>query len=123
MGIQIWDYIIEMKKEFMLKKRQVYPLLREERKDIYEFILKKLRKEYIRLLKLPQTVSVFLIGEKNSKKHIVQNYYYLNKWTIKNNHPLSLILDIVENIDTKKVFTKSNLCWSYNNVQIKEEDE
>ena len=123
MGIQIWDYITEMKKEFMLKKRQVYPLLREERKDIYEFILKKLRKEYIRLLKLPQTVSVFLIGEKNSKKHIVQNYYYLNKWTIKNNHPLSLILDIVENIDTKKVFTKSNLCWSYNNVQIKEEDE
>jgi len=32
-------------------------------------------------------------------------------------------LDIVENIDTKKVFTKSNLCWSYNNVQIKKKDE
>ena len=56
---KIWDYVVEMKKKFMLRKRQVYPLLREERKDIYEFILKKLRKEYIRLLKLSQTVSVF----------------------------------------------------------------
>ena len=31
-------------------------------------------------------------------------------------------MDIVENIDTKKVFTKLDLCWRYNNVQIKEED-
>lgn len=35
---KIWDYVVEMKKKFMLRKRQVYPLLREERKDVYEFI-------------------------------------------------------------------------------------
>jgi len=82
-----------------------------------------LRKGYIRLLKSPQTAFVFFVERKNGKKHIVQDYHYLNKLTIKNNHSLSLILDIVENIGTKKVFTKSNLCWSYNNVHIKEEDE
>ena len=54
---------------------------------------------------------------------MVQDYYYLNKWTIKNNYSLSLISDIVENINTKKVFTKLDLCWSYNNIQIKEGDE
>jgi len=32
-------------------------------------------------------------------------------------------LDIVENIGTKKVFTKLDLQWKYNNVQIKEGDE
>jgi len=32
-------------------------------------------------------------------------------------------LDIVKNIDTKKVFTKLDLRWGYNNVWIKEEDE
>ena len=39
---------------------------------------------------------------------MVQDYRYLNKWTIKNNHPLSLILDIKENIGAKKVFTTTN---------------
>jgi len=32
-------------------------------------------------------------------------------------------LDILENIGTKKVFTKIDLRWGYNNVRIKEEDE
>ena len=54
---------------------------------------------------------------------MVQNYRYLNEWTIKNNYPLPLISDIIENIDTKKVFTKLDLQWRYNNVQIKERDE
>jgi len=32
---------------------------------------------------------------------MIQDYRYLNKWTSKNNYPLSLISDIVENIDMK----------------------
>jgi len=66
---------------------------------------------------------VFFVGKKNGKKQMVQDYRYLNKWTIKNNYPLPLILDIVENIGTKKVFTKMDLRWSYNNVWIKEGDK
>jgi len=42
---------------------------------------------------------------------------------IKNNYLLSLISDILENIGTKKVFTKMDLRWGYNNVRIKEGDE
>jgi len=26
-------------------------------------------------------------------------------------------------METRKVFTKMNLCWGYNNIQIKERDE
>ncbi len=50
---------------------------------------------------------------------MVQDYRYLNEWTIKNNYPLPLILDVLENIGTKKVFTKMNLRWGYNNIRIK----
>ena len=46
----------------------------------------------------------------------VQNYRYLNEWTVKNNYPLSLLLDIVKNISTKKVFIKIDLEWDYNNI-------
>ena len=41
----------------------------------------------------------------------------------KNNYPLPLILDIIKNIDTKKIFTKIDLKWGYNNVWIKERYE
>ena len=51
---------------------------------------------------------------------MVQDYWYLNEWTIKNNYPLPLISDIVENIGTKKVFTKIDLRQGYNNIWIKE---
>jgi len=78
---------------------------------MHDFIKKQLRKEYIRPLKSPQIVSVFFLEKKDNKKRIVQNYRYLNEWSIKNNYPLSLISDIVENISTKKEFIKLNLRW------------
>jgi len=66
---------------------------------------------------------VFFIGKKDRKKQMIQDYRYLNKWTIKNNYPLPLISDILENIGTKRVFTKIDLRWGYNNVRIKKGDE
>ena len=42
---------------------------------------------------------------------------------IRNNYPLLLISDVLENIRTKKVFTKMDLRWGYNNIRIKEGDE
>ena len=112
-----------MKEGFVLRKGKIYPLSREERGEVHEFMEKQLRKGYIRPSKSPQMMPVFFVGKKDDTKGIVQNYRYLNEWTVKDNHPLPLILDIVENIGTKKVFTKLDLQWEYNNVQIKEGDE
>ena len=44
---KVWDYTIEMKKGFMPKKGKVYPLSREEREKVREFVIKQLRKRYI----------------------------------------------------------------------------
>jgi len=65
---KMWDHIIDMKKEFVLRKGKVYPLSREEREEVWKFIDEQLRKEYIRLLKLPQTALVFFVRKKNSRK-------------------------------------------------------
>jgi len=43
------------------------------------------------------------------EKKKVQDHWYLNKWIIKNNYLLPLISDIIENIGTKKIFTKLDL--------------
>ena len=120
---KVWDHAIDMKEGFIPRKGKVYLLSREEREEVREFIQEQLRKGYIQPSKSPQMALVFFVEKKDSKKQIVQDYRYLNKWTIKNNYPLPLISDIVENIGMKKVFTKMDLRWGYNNVWIKEGDE
>ena len=67
-----------------------------------------MRKEYIWLSKSLQTAPVFFVENKNEKKRMVQDYWYLNEWTVKNNYPLPLILYIIKNIRTK-VFIKLDL--------------
>jgi len=98
-----------LKKRFIPRKEKFYLLSREEREEVREFIQKQTRKGYIQPSKLLQTVLVFFVGKKDKKKRIVQDYWYLNEWIVKNNYPLPLILDIIENIGTKKVFTKLDL--------------
>ena len=120
---KVWDHVIDVKEGFVLRKGKVYLLSREEREEVREFIKEQLRKGYIRPSKSLQTAPVFFVGKKDGKKQMVQNYRYLNEWTIKNNYPLPLILDVLENIGTKKIFTKIDLRWGYNNVRIKEGDE
>ena len=51
------------------------------------------------------------------------NYHNLNNQTVKNNYPLLLITDLIDNMGSKKVFTKIDLRWGFNNVRIKEGDE
>jgi len=45
---KLWNYAINIKEEFVLRKRKMYSLLREKREKVYELILEQLRKEYIR---------------------------------------------------------------------------
>ena len=42
---------------------------------------------------------------------------------IKNRYPLPLIVDVLDGVRKRKVFTKLDLRWEYNNIRIKERDE
>ena len=54
---------------------------------------------------------------------MVIDYRRLNKQAVKNNYLLPLITDLVDSMGNKRVFTKMDLQWGYNNVRIKEGDE
>ena len=112
-----------MKEGFVPRKGKVYLLSREEREEVREFVREQLRKGYIWPSKSLQMAPVFFVGKKDGRKRMVQDYRYLNEWTIRNNYPLPLISDVLENIRTKKVFTKMDLRWGYNNVRIKKGDK
>ena len=54
---------------------------------------------------------------------MVQDYCYLNKHMVKNNYPLPLISQLIDKLKGAKMFTKMDLQWEYNNIQIKKGDK
>jgi len=106
---KLWDHAINLKEDFVLRKGRTYLMSRQEKEEIREFVEEQLRKEYIRPSKSPQTSPVFFVGKKNGKKRMVQDYQYLNKEIVKDNYPLPLILDLINTMGTKRVFTKMDL--------------
>ena len=120
---KVWDHAIDLQNNFRASKARVYPLSRNEKEEVQKFVNEHLKKEYIKPSKSPQILPVFFVGKKNRGKHMVMDYRRLNKQTIKNNYPLPLITDLVDSMGNKRVFTKTDLWWGYNNMRIKKEDE
>ena len=66
-----WNYTINLREDFVLRKRRTYLISREEKEKVREFMEEQLRKGYIRPLKLPQTLPIFFVEKKNKKKRII----------------------------------------------------
>ena len=98
---KIWDHAIDLKKIFKPKKRRIYPLSRNKRKEVQNFIEDQLRKGYIRPSKSSQMLPVFFIKKKDRGKRIIMDYYNLNDQIVKNNYSLLLIMDLIDNMGSK----------------------
>jgi len=120
---KVWDHAIDLNETFKPQKGRIYPLSKNEREEVQNFVKDQLRKGYIRLSKSPQTSPVFFVRKKDRSKQMVMDYHNLNDQTVKNNYSLPLITDLIDNMRSKKVFTKMDLRWGFNNVRIKEGDE
>ena len=106
---KVWDHAINMKEEFKARKAKVYLLSRNERDKVQKFVDEYLKKGYIRPSKSEQTSPVFFVGKKGGGKCMVMDYCKLNRQTVKNNYPLPLITELVDNMGSKRVFTKMDL--------------
>jgi hypothetical protein len=89
---------------------------------------KKFLKGNLRLQRICRSNSLyasgfFFIKKKDGKFRPVQDYRNLNKWTIPNKYPLPLISDLIHDIADKKLFSKFDIRWGYNNVRIKKGDK
>jgi len=106
---KIWDHAIDLKEIFKPWKGRIYSLSKSEREEVQNFVDDQLRKRYIRPSKSPQTLPVFFVSKKDGSKRMVMDYHNLNEQTIKNNYPLPLITDLIDNMGSKKVFMKMDL--------------
>ena len=88
-----------------------------------QFITESLAKGYITNSKSPYALALFYWKKKdgNGKLHPIMDYHILNQWTVHDNY-LPLINNIINHFQGKTLFSKFDICWGYNNIQIEEED-
>ena len=86
---------------FKPRKGRIYPLSKNKREEVQKFVEDQLRKGYIRPSKSPQILLVFFVSKKNGGKRMIMDYHNLNNQIMKNNYPLLLIIDLIDNIGSK----------------------
>jgi hypothetical protein len=79
-------------------------------------------KGYIRESKSPYASPMFYQAKQDGKLQPIINYQALNTLTVQGIYPLPLIGSIIDRLQGKSLFSKVDLRWGFNNIQIKEED-
>lgn len=72
---------------------------------------------------LRQKFRILLVKKKDGRLRPVQDYRKLNAVTVKNTYSLPLILEIIAKLRHARVFTKMDVRWGFNNIQIREGDK
>ena len=116
---QIWDHKINLKPDIKSKRIPPYSLNPKEMKMAQEFINESLAKGYIVESKSSMASPLFFIGKKDGTARPCQDYQQLNDGTIKDAFPVLNIQNLLQDLKGAKFFTKLDIQWGYNNVQIK----
>ena len=75
---------------------KVYPMPRHENGALDKFLHEQRESNYIRPSKSPYAAPLFFVGKKDGDLRPVQDYRVLNSYTVKNNHPLPLISELID---------------------------
>ena len=112
-----------MKDTFISKSSKTYNLTPQEQVELDKFLKEKLEKGYIRPSQSPMASPFFFVDKKDRKLWPCQDYWYLNKHTVKNAYPLPLISKLLDKLKGACFFTKLDVQWGYNNIQIWDRDQ
>jgi hypothetical protein len=93
---QSWDHKIETKPDYEPRGCKIYPMSPTEQNSLDNWIKEMEDLKYIRRSNSPQA-SPYFVGKKNGKSRPVQDYQYINEWTIKNTYPIPLISEKLTN--------------------------
>jgi hypothetical protein len=102
---------------------KIYRKTEAELKALKEYIDKNLAKGYIIETNSPYASPIFFCAKKDGKLCPIVDYRVLNAWTVQDVYLLPLIGSIIDQLQGKRIFTKADLRWGFNNICIKEEDQ
>jgi Reverse transcriptase (RNA-dependent DNA polymerase) len=119
-----WDHTIKLKPGALAAlSGKLIPLSQVEQEELWKFVKEHTARGTIQPLKSPYKAYFFYIKKKDGKLRPVQDYQPVNQWTICNAYPLPLIPELINRLSGCSLYTKFDIQWGYNNVQMKEGDE
>jgi len=104
-----WDHTIKLIPNATLKDYKIYPLNVKEQEELNKFLEEYLKSRRIRLSKSPCAAPFFFVKKKDSSLWPVQDYWWLNKATIKNKYPLPLIQELIDKVRGARYFMKLDI--------------
>ena len=113
---KVWDHTIDLEPGSKPSNCKVYPLSPNEQSEMDSFLQENLKLGCIRPSKSPMALPVFFIKKKDSSLWLVQDYRALNAVMVKNQYPIPLIPELINQLHDMKYFTKLDVRWGYNNV-------
>jgi Reverse transcriptase (RNA-dependent DNA polymerase) len=119
-----WDHAIDLKPGAPAAlPGKLIPLCQAELQQLQKFVKEHLAQGTIQPSKSPYKSQFFYIEKKDGTLRPVQDYRPLNQWTIRNAYPLPLIPELIDRLNGCSLYTKFDIRWGYNNIQIKEGDK
>jgi hypothetical protein len=119
-----WDHKIDLKPDTPSEHRSKnYLMSIDKQREVDKFLEENVRKDYIQLLQSPFAAPVFFVKKKDRKLRFIQDYRWLNEWTVKDWYLLPLSADIINWLAEAKFFTKFDVRWGYNNICIQKGDK
>jgi hypothetical protein len=95
----------------------------EELKALKEYIEENMTKGFIQASSSPAGAPVLFVKKAEGSSRLCVDYRGLNEVTIKNRYPLPLIRKTLDCLAKAKWYTKLDLQWGYNQIQIAEGEE
>ncbi len=118
-----YDYTINLEEGTQPLFELIYNLSHYEIPTFCEYIDENLEKGFVWHSKSSASAPILFVKKKDEFLRICVNYHGLNQLTIKNWYVLPLILRLLDQINSTKVYTKIDLRGAYNLVHIKKGDK
>ncbi len=120
---QAHDHVIHLKEDAQFSIFTLYDISCNKILKLHHYLNKNLSKDFIQVNHFQMIISVLFIKKLEEKLCFCVNYWNLNAIIIKNQYFLSLISETLNHLSQAKIFIKLNIIFTFNWLQIKEEDE
>ena len=113
------DHAIDLELGATPPFRRIYPLSQAELAEMHRYIKENLKSSRIRLSTSSGRASILFVPKSDRTLRFCVDYRGLNSVTLKNRHPLPLISEILDRLQSAKYFSKIDIKEAYYRIRIR----